>query len=338
MRSTTRADGRAAVAEGGRVAFAQAGPTWAQTQSTRPSAFACVACAQAPPGSGSRARGAAARRRRPPQQPLAARRAARGRARRARRAWRRQRTARSRCSRPRRRWTVRARQRSSPHARPPAPVRSENPARTRRSPPLTPPCAAAAAVAFEISRLLDTGLDRETLSILIALVESGVHPEALAAVVKELRREAAELKARARARCVHARGRMRARARARALTRAARRLRRLPRAWRAARSPRRRRRASPARARCSGCTRLHAPDTRRTRGLHRTGRVTHAHAYTARCRAPAHHLGATRQPRKPASSAARSSLRPMKTILLMRGSPGAHCALEGPKWICSCTP
>ncbi len=51
------------------------------------------------------------------------------------------------------------------------------------------------AVAFEVSRLLDTGLDKETLSILIALVESGVNPEALANVVKELRREAAELKA-----------------------------------------------------------------------------------------------------------------------------------------------
>jgi mitotic-spindle organizing protein 1 len=35
---------------------------------------------------------------------------------------------------------------------------------------------------------------RETLSILIALVENGVNPEALAAVVKELRREATALK------------------------------------------------------------------------------------------------------------------------------------------------
>ena len=51
------------------------------------------------------------------------------------------------------------------------------------------------AVAHEISRLLDTGLDKETLSILIALVETGVNPEALAHVVKELRRESAELKA-----------------------------------------------------------------------------------------------------------------------------------------------
>ena len=44
---------------------------------------------------------------------------------------------------------------------------------------------------FEISNILNTGLDRETLAILVNLCESGVHPEALAAVVKELRREAA---------------------------------------------------------------------------------------------------------------------------------------------------
>jgi len=50
-------------------------------------------------------------------------------------------------------------------------------------------------VAHEISKLLDTGLDKETLSILIALIETGVNPEALANVVKELRRESAELKA-----------------------------------------------------------------------------------------------------------------------------------------------
>eukprot|EP00238_Polyblepharides_amylifera_P014098 CAMPEP_0196579768 /NCGR_PEP_ID=MMETSP1081-20130531/24672_1 /TAXON_ID=36882 /ORGANISM="Pyramimonas amylifera, Strain CCMP720" /LENGTH=58 /DNA_ID=CAMNT_0041899449 /DNA_START=114 /DNA_END=290 /DNA_ORIENTATION=- len=49
-------------------------------------------------------------------------------------------------------------------------------------------------IVYELSRLLDCGLDRETLSILIALVETGVNPEALAAVVKELRREAGALK------------------------------------------------------------------------------------------------------------------------------------------------
>ncbi|CAN0256178.1 unnamed protein product [Discosporangium mesarthrocarpum] len=49
-------------------------------------------------------------------------------------------------------------------------------------------------VLHEISSILNTGLDRKTLSILVELVESGVNPEALAAVVKELRREAAILK------------------------------------------------------------------------------------------------------------------------------------------------
>ena len=47
----------------------------------------------------------------------------------------------------------------------------------------------------ELSSLLDTGLDKETLSILVGLVESGVNPEALAAVEQELWREAAALKA-----------------------------------------------------------------------------------------------------------------------------------------------
>ncbi|RHY36126.1 hypothetical protein DYB37_004688, partial [Aphanomyces astaci] len=41
---------------------------------------------------------------------------------------------------------------------------------------------------YELSRLLNTGLDRESLSILISLVEKGVNPEALAAAVKEIRR------------------------------------------------------------------------------------------------------------------------------------------------------
>lgn len=54
---------------------------------------------------------------------------------------------------------------------------------------------AAFKVAQEISQILDTGLESETLSILIKLVEAGVNPEALAAVVKELQREAASLKA-----------------------------------------------------------------------------------------------------------------------------------------------
>ncbi|XP_019057914.1 PREDICTED: mitotic-spindle organizing protein 1B-like [Tarenaya hassleriana] len=42
---------------------------------------------------------------------------------------------------------------------------------------------------FRMSNILETGLDRHTLSVLIALCDLGVNPEALAAVVKELRRE-----------------------------------------------------------------------------------------------------------------------------------------------------
>jgi mitotic-spindle organizing protein 1 len=48
---------------------------------------------------------------------------------------------------------------------------------------------------YELSRLLNTGLDRETLAILMALLQKGVNPEALAAVVKDLRKEAAERRA-----------------------------------------------------------------------------------------------------------------------------------------------
>ncbi|XP_077225031.1 mitotic-spindle organizing protein 1A-like [Tasmannia lanceolata] len=44
-------------------------------------------------------------------------------------------------------------------------------------------------LAFNMSNILDTGLDRHTLSILVALCEHGLNPEALATVVKELRRE-----------------------------------------------------------------------------------------------------------------------------------------------------
>lgn len=48
---------------------------------------------------------------------------------------------------------------------------------------------------YELSRLLNTGLDRETLAILMALLQKGVNPEALASVVKDLRKEAAERRA-----------------------------------------------------------------------------------------------------------------------------------------------
>lgn len=42
-------------------------------------------------------------------------------------------------------------------------------------------------VLYEMSTLLNTGLDRETLAICVSLLESGVNPEALALVVKDLR-------------------------------------------------------------------------------------------------------------------------------------------------------
>lgn len=66
----------------------------------------------------------------------------------------------------------------------PAPLDPLPPLWAHTSP--TPRPARARARPQEISQILDTGLDNETLSILIKLIESGVNPEALAAVVKEL--------------------------------------------------------------------------------------------------------------------------------------------------------
>ena len=51
-----------------------------------------------------------------------------------------------------------------------------------------------AAAVKEISDLLNTGLDEETLKVCVQLLEAGVNPEALAAVVRELRRETAALR------------------------------------------------------------------------------------------------------------------------------------------------
>ncbi|KAI0664224.1 mitotic-spindle organizing gamma-tubulin ring associated-domain-containing protein [Cubamyces menziesii] len=48
---------------------------------------------------------------------------------------------------------------------------------------------------YDISQLLNTGLDRETLATCVGLIESGVNPEALAAVIQELRREGAATRA-----------------------------------------------------------------------------------------------------------------------------------------------
>ncbi|XP_076471962.1 mitotic-spindle organizing protein 1-like [Babylonia areolata] len=44
---------------------------------------------------------------------------------------------------------------------------------------------------IEMSRLLDTGLDAETLALCIRLCECGVNPEALSQVILELRKETA---------------------------------------------------------------------------------------------------------------------------------------------------
>ncbi|XP_047007094.1 mitotic-spindle organizing protein 1 isoform X1 [Ictalurus punctatus] len=51
------------------------------------------------------------------------------------------------------------------------------------------------SVLLEISRLLNTGLDMESLSICVRLCEQGINPEALSSVIKELRRATDTLKA-----------------------------------------------------------------------------------------------------------------------------------------------
>ncbi|KAF6376530.1 mitotic spindle organizing protein 1 [Rhinolophus ferrumequinum] len=50
-------------------------------------------------------------------------------------------------------------------------------------------------VLLEISRILNTGLDMETLSICVRLCEQGINPEALSSVIKELRKASDALKA-----------------------------------------------------------------------------------------------------------------------------------------------
>ncbi|XP_041115701.1 mitotic-spindle organizing protein 1 [Polyodon spathula] len=49
-------------------------------------------------------------------------------------------------------------------------------------------------VLLEISRLLNTGLDMESLSICVRLCEQGINPEALSSVIKELRKASEGLK------------------------------------------------------------------------------------------------------------------------------------------------
>ncbi|XP_030167819.1 mitotic-spindle organizing protein 1 isoform X1 [Lynx canadensis] len=50
-------------------------------------------------------------------------------------------------------------------------------------------------ILLEISRILNTGLDMETLSICVRLCEQGINPEALSSVIKELRKATEALKA-----------------------------------------------------------------------------------------------------------------------------------------------
>ncbi|KZT53306.1 hypothetical protein CALCODRAFT_474859 [Calocera cornea HHB12733] len=51
-------------------------------------------------------------------------------------------------------------------------------------------------ILHDISQLLNTGLDRETLATCVEMIERGTNPEALAAVVQEMRKEKAGLSAR----------------------------------------------------------------------------------------------------------------------------------------------
>ncbi|CCM02624.1 uncharacterized protein FIBRA_04727 [Fibroporia radiculosa] len=50
-------------------------------------------------------------------------------------------------------------------------------------------------ILHDISQLLNTQLDKETLATCVGMIESGVNPEALAAVIQELRRESEAIKA-----------------------------------------------------------------------------------------------------------------------------------------------
>lgn len=43
---------------------------------------------------------------------------------------------------------------------------------------------------YEVSQILDTGLDRQSLAICVSLIERGVSPKALAEIVSQLKKEA----------------------------------------------------------------------------------------------------------------------------------------------------
>ncbi|KAI9494032.1 mitotic-spindle organizing gamma-tubulin ring associated-domain-containing protein [Zychaea mexicana] len=44
-------------------------------------------------------------------------------------------------------------------------------------------------ILLEMATMLDTGLDRDTLALCVSMCERGVNPEALADVIKELRKQ-----------------------------------------------------------------------------------------------------------------------------------------------------
>lgn len=46
---------------------------------------------------------------------------------------------------------------------------------------------------YQLSVLLGAGLDKQSLGICVSLLESGVNPEALACIMKELKKEAASV-------------------------------------------------------------------------------------------------------------------------------------------------
>lgn len=56
-----------------------------------------------------------------------------------------------------------------------------------------PSPAEALEIIHELNKILDCGLDKESLSLCVALIETGVNPEALGEVIKRLRKESAKI-------------------------------------------------------------------------------------------------------------------------------------------------
>ena len=53
--------------------------------------------------------------------------------------------------------------------------------------------AGAMDALLEISKILNTGLDAETLAVCVELCEQGINPEAIATVIKEIRSQSSNL-------------------------------------------------------------------------------------------------------------------------------------------------